>query len=220
MPLKVDVVDLVDELEPAARKIGAVNTLYWREETLVGANTDADGVKASMEKLNVPLDGGTVLLLGTGGAARVAAYVLLMQGVSRLVIAARRLEQGQLLIDAMRKNFPESNLEVVDWDQWPAFISNDRVQALVNSTPLGMFPEVDNSPINDSSLLEKTQGVLDLVYNPRKTRLIGMAEAKGLPAVGGLEMFTVQAARQFFLWNGIRPDPELVRKIVLELLGQ
>ncbi len=207
IPHKQAVIPYLDELTPTAQAIGAVNTIYFREDQLIGDNTDAPGFLADLKQF---LDGGpttddrrnlspvsrprSALVLGAGGSARAVVYALLQDGW-RVTLAARRIEQAQTLIEA----FPQY---LISNTQYP--ISNHQlpITLLVNTTPLGMTPHLDATPWPADLLFPEHAAVYDLVYNPRETTFVRAARAAGLPATTGLGMLIEQAALAFELWTG------------------
>jgi shikimate dehydrogenase len=196
-------------LTTPAQAIGAVNTIYLRGNKLIGDNTDAQGFLIDLKRFlttEAQRHGELhALVLGGGGSARAVVYALVNDGW-KVTIAARRIEQAQQLasrfedVDAIEPNlsiFQPSNLQLI-----------------VNTTPLGMTPNIDQSPIPESLSLSKETMVYDLVYNPRETKLVREARAQGLQATTGLGMLIEQAALAFELWTGCSPSREIMRTAV------
>ena len=204
IPHKQTVIPLLDELTPTAQAIGAVNTISIQNDKLTGDNTDAPGFLADLHKF---LDMDTVnqeevknaLILGAGGAARAVTYALANNGW-RVALAARRPEQAQVLI----AQFPDqdSYLTSIDYTA-KAFQSIIPTPCLViNATPVGMSPDVKNSPWPMSLPLPRHAAFYDLVYYPRETKFVLDAHAAGLRASTGLGMLVEQAALAFEIWTG------------------
>ncbi len=212
IPHKQNVIALMDELTPTAKAIGAVNTIYLREGKLVGDNTDAPGFLADMKKVNKETStqgDRSVLVLGAGGSARAVVYALLNDGWN-VTLAARRIEQAQQLAN----EFTSYKLQVTNLSDFRPFDKLSETPStfdlLVNSTPVGMFPNIDASPLSDDILLPPNIFIYDLVYNPRETKLIRDARAQGLNAVTGLGMLIEQAALAFETWTGHNPPREVL----------
>jgi len=237
IPHKEAVIPLLDEVQPLARRIGAVNTIVLRDGRLCGSNTDWSAAVAAIESglrgekglggTGVPpvahrpeacatLAGKTVLLLGAGGAARAMAFGLAECGC-RVIIANRTHERALKLA-------AEVGCEAVPLDDLAAAAGSgaeSRVtrhaslpyDILVNATSLGMHPKVDATPLN-ASLLRPGALVFDSVYNPLETRLLREARAAGCRTVDGLEMFVNQAVQQFELWTGLPAPRPLMRSVV------
>jgi len=212
IPHKQTVVEFLDELTPTAQAIGAVNTIYLREDKLIGDNTDAAGFISDLKKLlaESPSPSGrgagvrerSALILGAGGSARAVVYALLNDGWN-VTISARRLEQAQQLTS----QFTNSTSVALNFQTFQ--LSN--FQLIVNTTPLGMTPNIDQSPLPENLLLPSNIFVYDLVYNPRETKLVRDARAQGLSAVTGLGMLIEQAALSFEIWTRHNPSRELMR---------
>ena len=203
IPHKQNVISLLDELTPTAQAIGAVNTISMREGKLVGDNTDAPGFLKDLGGLKTS-EVSKVLILGAGGSARAVVYALIHDDWD-VTLAARRPEQAQQL--AATYHLPITKLPIPD-SQPPTF------DLLVNTTPLGMSPNVDTSPWPEHLAFPKDATVYDLVYNPRETKLVRDARAQGLPARTGLGMLIEQAALAFEIWTGHRPPREVLFEAV------
>jgi shikimate dehydrogenase len=197
IPHKQNVISLLDELTPTAQAIGAINVIYMRENKLIGDNTDAAGFLADLNNFlkeeGTGIRGKPALVLGSGGAARSVVYALLQDGW-RVMLAARRIKQAQQLVQL----FPNHQLPITTFAN--AELSNIRL--IVNTTPLGMTPNIDQSPLPENTDVSKDTIIYDLVYNPRETRLVRDSRAQGLRATTGLGMLIEQAALGFELWTG------------------
>ena len=200
IPHKQNVIPFMDELTPTAEAIGAVNIIYMRNNKLIGDNTDAGGFLADLKRFlttETQRHGELkALVLGAGGSARSVVYALCNDGWE-VTVAARRLEQAQQLAEKF-KGARASGLNFQTFQ-----LSNLRL--IVNTTPLGMTPNIDQSPLPDNVKLAKHTKVYDLVYNPRETKLVRDARSQGLHAITGLGMLIEQAALGFELWTGHIP---------------
>ena len=206
IPHKQSVIPYMDELTQRARTIGAVNIIYMREGKLMGDNTDAAGFLADLKKF-LTTDSrrhsdSKALVLGAGGSARSVVYALCNDGWE-ITVAARRIEQAQ----AIASQYP--NVCVMELNHSTFQLSN--LQLIVNTTPLGMTPNVDQSPLPETVPLSKQIKIYDLVYNPRETKLVRDARAQGVQATTGLGMLIEQAALGFELWTGIKLSSEIFR---------
>lgn len=208
IPHKQNVIEFIDELTPNAKAIGAVNTIYLRDEKLVGDNTDAPGFLADLKKFieNRELGiGKSVLILGAGGSARAVVYAL-VNDAWNVTIAARRVEQAQELATQFQNvNVAELNLQT---------FQPSTFQLIVNTTPLGMSPDIDLSPLPENVCLPQHIMVYDLIYNPRETKMVKTARSQGLHATTGLGMLIEQAALAFEIWTGCNPSREILRSAV------
>ena len=212
IPHKQNVIPFMDELTPTAQAIGAVNVIYMRGNKLIGDNTDAFGFLKDLHRFISQnqfeiVDQKSAIVLGTGGSARSVVYALLHDGW-HVTIAARRFEQAQQLASQFEGAIPtELNAQTFQ----PA-----NFQLIVNSTPLGMTPNVDQSPLPENIALLKNTKIYDLVYNPRETKLVRDARAQGLSATTGLGMLIEQAALGFELWTGHKPPKDVLYTSVVE----
>ncbi len=205
IPHKIAVIDYLDECDERARRIGAVNTLSWRDGRLFGTNTDAPG---ALEALRAKLDpaGRRAVVLGSGGAARALVCALVEAG-AEVFVCSRAPERGERLA----KEFAAAGGLTY------AGLAGIACEILINTTPVGMFPQVDAAPVA-AEFLRPGMVVMDIVYNPLRTRLLETAAARGAEIVDGLGMFVAQGALQFELWTG-RPAPRAVmRRAVLGIL--
>ena len=217
IPHKQNVIPFMDELTPTAKAIGAVNIIYMRESKLIGDNTDAPGFLADLNKFltTVPYrDDKTrshgelnALVLGAGGSARSIVYALCNDGW-HVTIAARRLEQAQQLASS----FTQYATRITN----PADLQLSTFDLIVNTTPLGMTPNVDQSPLPENTSLSKHTKIYDLVYNPCETKLVREARSQGLSAITGLGMLIEQAALGFELWTGLKPPKDILYASVVE----
>lgn len=187
MPFKQIIMPLLDVLEPAARQVGAVNTVVNKHGKLYGYNTDVFGIQYALRECE--LKGKNVLLLGAGGAAAAVAYVVSRQK-ARLMYVNRTPGKAA----ALQKKFGG---RVVKTKQ----LKSKDIDMIINATPIGMVPKTNGMPV-DSRLIAKRQTVFDLVYNPLQTRLLKFAELRGAKTVFGLEMFVAQGLRQIEIWTG------------------
>ena len=204
IPHKQTVVLLLDELTPSAQAIGAVNTLYLKNERLIGHNTDAPGFLADLATF---LTNGVIekkaLVLGAGGAARAVVYALLTDGWN-VTLAVRRADVGQAeaLIESFKRQAGAGSMRSVLLEAGDLSQLGSGMRLVVNATPNGMSPETEISPWPVGLPFPHEAAVYDLVYNPRQTRLVQEARTAGLRATTGLGMLVEQAALSFACWTG------------------
>jgi len=209
IPHKESVLPFLDDLDHTARKIGAINTIVNRKGKLTGYNTDCMaavmGLEYSMKKANETLNNKKVSIIGAGGAARAIAFGLKEKGCD-ITIFNRTIERAEKLSHDVKCKF-ESFEEIHQIDS----------DILINTTSIGMFPDVNQTPVS-KNILKKGMIVFDAVYNPIETKLLREANENGCHTVNGLSMFINQAAEQFRLWTNIDPPIELMTKVVKEML--
>ncbi|MBI1747904.1 MAG: shikimate dehydrogenase [Acidobacteria bacterium] len=204
-PHKTNVLPLLDSMDATAKAVGAVNTCVRTERGWVGYNTDVEGCLSPLLAEDSPTYR-TAVIVGAGGAARAAALAMRRLGVS-IRIVHRRLEKARALAEEIGAAFgPPASLR-------------EKTDLLINATPVGMYPNVSDTPI-PREYLRGYQAVYDLVYNPYRTRLLEEAKAEGLRTIHGLEMFLAQAALQFRIWTGQPAPIEIMRKIAIARLRE
>lgn len=234
IPHKQAVMPFLDEIDPAARAIGAVNTIVveagdwglgargWR---LVGYNTDWSGLLADLAALNVSVAGRDCLVLGAGGSARAVAYGLAAAG-GRVQVLARRTEQARQVVADLspfvanlssQRPLPEAWLNHWPLAELKTAVSATTAPLIINTTPLGMTPNEDASIWPDDLPIPPDAFVYDLVYNPRETKLMRQAQTAGCRAANGLGMLVQQGALSFELWTAVMPDVGIMKA---EIRGQ
>lgn len=214
IPHKVAVLPFLDEIDPTARYIGAINTIVSENGKLLGINTDATGALRALKEGNALLSGEPVLILGSGGAARAIAFALAVdEGIRHLyVLGIDDKERRQLASDLTRQAAVRVTDAYLDETSLKAALAEAKI--LIHCTPIGMAPKTGTSCV-PMHLLRPGLTVMDIVYNPRETQLLADAKAAGCKIISGLEMFLYQAAAQFEHWTG-RSAPTSVMRAVLE----
>lgn len=205
LPHKERILDHLDECDPLAASIGAVNTIVRRGGRLCGYNTDYVGVLRALER-RMTLRASRILIFGAGGAARAVAFALAIAG-AKVVVCARRPEQArQLARAAGGEAILRRHLRAMRFD------------AMVNATPIGMHPRTGASPLEPSEL--RCRLVFDLIYRPMRTRLLKLAEHRGIETVSGAEMFIAQGVAQWEMWTEQRAPEAAMRRAVLAALAR
>ncbi len=203
IPHKQKILRYLDLIDPMARRIGAVNTVWRKAGKWRGTNTDVDGIIVPLQK-RVRIAKTSVLVAGNGGAARGAAFALASAG-AKLSITGRNLDRVRALAKAC-------DAEPLSRDQ----AESKMFDVLIHATPLGMAPKIDQC-FFDSRIPAKL--VFDMVYNPLETLLARKAKDQGAEVIPGLEMFLEQAARQFELWTNESAPRAVMEKAALEALA-
>jgi shikimate dehydrogenase len=201
IPHKQTIVKICDELTPSAQMIGAVNLVSLQGNKIIGDNSDARGFMAALRPYQDlwQSDPRKALVLGAGGSARAVIYALVSSGWE-VAVSSRRHEQAEQLTAALR---PADNLVppiAVPFPTDSTFLDN--LNLLVNTTPLGMSPNPAGCPWPTDDPLPVQAIIYDLVYNPRETTLIKLANSQGLQTIGGIAMLVEQAAIAFECWTG------------------
>ncbi len=188
IPYKCDVIPYLDEMDSNAKSIGAVNTIVNKEGKLIGHNTDFSGFLYMVEHHKVTIEGKKILVIGNGGASKAVIAVLNHLQAKEIIIIDIVSGPGVITKEEAIKNHTD-------------------VEVIINTSPVGMYPNVDQSPI-DLTLFPHCKAVLDIIYNPLQTKLTKQASELGMQAVNGLEMLVGQAkyAVEFFLDKSIDDD--------------
>ncbi len=202
IPHKQAVMPFLDEIDPAAQAVGAVNTIVRRDGRLIGFNTDTLGFKRALLETGVAVSDQPCAILGAGGSARAVVYILRELG-AKITVCARDVAKAKALSSSARMLIELPSID-------PA------TRLIVNTTPVGLSPNVAASPWPDDVPLPANALVFDLINNPPRTRLLQQAEAAGLRAVNGWRMLVHQGAAAFELWTGVEPLAEVMMNALRE----
>lgn len=181
IPYKESIIPYLDELSQEAKEVGAVNCVVIKDGKTIGHNTDIRGIDASLHWLDIK-ENTKAIVLGTGGASKAVQYVLKQRGID-FVVVSRDAERGDITYEALTSEMIASH------------------KLIINTTPVGMFPNVDDAPNIDYSALGEEHRVFDLVYNPATTRFLSQAQAQGAQTMGGMMMLQTQAIASWHLWS-------------------
>jgi shikimate dehydrogenase len=204
IPHKINVMQYLDALDPIAAEIGAVNTILNEAGILRGFNSDCAGAVTALSEKTV-IKGKEAAVIGAGGGARAIGFGLKQQGAAVTIINRTKSRGEKLARDLGCRFIPLEEIKHLPY------------HILVNATPVGMTPGIDNMPLA-TTLLEPAMVVMDMVYNPLKTRFLLEAEKIGCSVVDGLSMFVHQGAVQFELWTSQKAPVDIMRKVVFEEL--
>jgi shikimate dehydrogenase len=204
IPFKTEIMNYLDNVDDEALRIGAVNTIVNRDCRLTGHNTDWRGLGRSMKE-QMEIKGKTVVILGAGGTARAALYGVVKEGGHPVIVNRTR---GKARALAQDWECPYESLKNV---------GKIKADILINTTPVGMFPREEESLV-DGDVLKPFSWVVDVIYNPLKTKLLKDAEKAGCRVLSGLDMFVYQGAEQIRLWTGQEPPWALMRQVVSDHL--
>ena len=215
MPDKNRIVDLVDQLSPAARLIGAVNTVVVENGILTGHNTDGAGFVRSAEEAGFSVKGADIVLLGAGGAASAIAAQAALDGAARIRIFRRSSSRFAERVSKLCSDIcagttcTASFHDLEDTDALREALAKSDL--LINATPVGMAPDTDRSLITDPSVFRKDLAVADIIYNPRETRLLKEARQAGCRVMNGMYMLLYQGAEAFRLFTGMEMPVDEIR---------
>lgn len=216
VPHKVKVVDYVNKLSEEAAVIGSVNTVVNELGKLIGYNTDVNGILDSLTPYKSRISGSEVCIIGAGGSARAIIYTLIRNFKPQKIYLVNRTEQHAETLKQHFKSKMKFDGIVTKELQQPDLISVlNNCSLIVNSTPVGMYPTIDDSVLSVADVFVKDQIVFDLIYNPVKTKFLQLADSKNAITINGLSMLVQQAAKSFTLWTGNEFPIEKVYKSLL-----
>jgi shikimate dehydrogenase len=211
VPHKVAIMELIDEVAPEARAIGAVNTVARLEGRYVGHNTDAPGLVRSLQEAGVQICNARVVVLGAGGAARAAVVGLSSAGADEIAVLSRRPEQSEALTQSLGVevscDLEAAPLSEASWYFETATLLVQATSATLESNPSAL-QFAASLPID---ALPANAVVVDMVYDPLKTSVLARAEERGLAIVDGLGMLLHQGAIAFEMWTGFEPPLDVMR---------
>ena len=200
IPYKQAVIPYLDGIDDTARAIGAVNTIVNRGGKLYGYNTDLDGLTRLIRRIGLDLRGRKVLILGTGGTSRTAAFAAEQLGAREIFRVSRTDREGSLTYEEALRGHADAEI-------------------ILNTTPCGMFPDPDAQPLSLAPF-SRLQGMADVIYNPLRSRLVLEARSRGVPADGGLYMLVAQAVRASELFLDTSYPDGLTDRIHEQILRQ
>lgn len=208
IPHKSTIMKFLDAVDADAMIIGAVNTVVNDGGILTGYNTDVYGFLAALHEANFLLEDSNAVILGAGGAARAILWGLCKRRAEYITIGARNAQKA----DALAKDFlTYGHVEGFDWlsDEFKELMQSADI--VINTTPLGMYPEIDDMPPVDLSLLPEGALVYDIIYNPAETKLLRTARELGYPTLDGLSMLLLQGRESYRLFTDELPDLEVMK---------
>lgn len=213
IPHKTKIMPLLDKIDPLAQAIGAVNTVKNENGFFTGYNTDGPGFVKGLEGHTADFKERSALIIGAGGAARAIYFSMAKAGVKRIDIFNRTLGKAEELVETCPYQVQSRIL-----DQANAERLLGEYQLIIQTTSIGMVPEVDFSPLSLENLSSKAL-VSDIIYNPLKTKILKDAAINKAATQNGIDMFVYQGAIAFEKWTGIFPDTQRMKANVLRHLG-
>jgi shikimate dehydrogenase len=215
IPHKTRVMEFLDVIDKPAELIGAVNTIKFNNREIKGYNTDGIGAVRALEEV-VQVKEKKVVMIGAGGAGRAVAFQLILSGVDSLTIINRTPKKALNLKNEIESKIDSNifygNLEILEKEISKADI-------LIDTTPIGMYPHIDDKPMVNADMMHSDLVVNDLVYNPMETVLLKEAKKAGSRTVSGLNMLLYQGAEAFKIWTGKDAPLDIMEKTLLNLLN-
>jgi len=213
LPHKVAIMELLDEIDPLASSIGAVNTVVHLNGKYIGYNTDGVGFLEGLLSLNIPLKNKKILIIGAGGAARAIYYTLASEGYTNIDITNRTVEKAKVLIEQCQYQTNSQSLSLQEASEQLGNYS-----CVIQTTCIGMKDTMNEMPLSLKNLKKNTV-CCDIIYNPKKTKFLIEAQKSGAIIQNGLEMFVNQGAIAFEKWTQIKANREMMKQTVQSIIG-
>ena len=218
LPFKEKVMDFMDNIDPAAEAIGAINTIVRKKEKHYGYNTDWNGFREPLrKKMKITLIDKKAVILGAGGAARSVIFALAEEGCRTISIFNRSKDRALSVERNFKNHFPQCEIRTFPFRKKDLQGEIDNADLLINTTPLGSWYYPGETPLPEGIELSIKTIVYDLIYYPDKTPLLRWAEMNGNRILNGKEMLVYQAAESFHLWTGLYPDQGIITKILSKI---
>lgn len=219
IPHKQAIIPLLSKIDPIAQAVGAVNTVFRQNDSWIGTNTDVEGFIAPLRSRSKNWSQTSAVVLGNGGAARAVVAGCTQLGCACVHVVGRNLQKLSEFRDSWQDSPLKVNLKVHQWDSLPEIIKEANL--LINTTPLGMYPKIENSPL-DADLfahLPKDTIAYDLIYTPSPTKFLQYAQQADKTAIDGLEMLVQQGAAALKIWLQQETVPvDVMRKTLQQQL--
>ena len=215
IPHKTSVIPFLDEIDPTAKKIGAVNTIQFKNDIAKGFNTDGIGAIKSIQEYTT-LKGKNVLIIGAGGASKAISFTLINENINSLVIANRSKENACNLIENIRMQCDFEEISYVDIKDSSELI--DDVDIIINTTPIGMYPKHEVEPPIKTDKINEKHIVMDVIYNPLETELLKEARLNGATTINGTSMLINQGLESFKIFTGCKASYKSFEEALMEQL--
>lgn len=210
IPHKIDVMQYLDVIDETAELIGAVNTIKFGEE-VKGYNTDGLGAVRGIEEL-IPVKNRKIVILGAGGASRAISFQVILSGAGQIVVANRTREKALKLVLNLKDN-SDVDVKAIGLDEELEKELED-ADILINTTPIGMYPHIDQKPLVTSDMMHEGLVVNDMIYNPLETGLLREARMAGAETISGIKMLIYQGIESFKIWTGMEPPLKLFKEAI------
>ena len=204
IPYKEEVMKYLDSISLEAQNIGAVNTIYLKNDKLYGYNTDYFGFGTIIDKNNVKVEGQVAVVLGTGGASKAVVTYLLDKNIKKIYLVSRS--------KSIAFKYNDSRVEYIVYED----INDIKGDIMINTTPVGMYPKVGVSPVKEE-IIANFDTLIDIIYNPRKTKFLEIGENLNKKICGGLEMLVGQAIKSEEIWQEMKISNDILEEVYTEI---
>ena len=215
IPHKTTIIPYLDEIDETAEKIGAVNTINFKDGIAKGYNTDGIGAIVSIEKYT-SLKDKNIMIIGAGGASKAITFTLLNKNITQLIVANRSKDNAQKLITNLKNQTNFENIDFINIKKTDNVI--DDVDIIINTTPIGMYPKDEVAPPIKTDKISSKHTVMDIIYNPLETQLLKQSKKQGATTIPGTHMLINQGIKAFEIFTGKTPSYESFEKPLLKHL--
>jgi len=216
IPHKIDVMKFLDTIDTTAEHIGAVNTIKLDDE-IKGFNTDGLGAIRAIEELSA-VKNKKIVILGAGGASRAISFQAVLSKAGRVIIANRTIDKALKLTDNLKNNLDADAMAMGLGDKLKKELLDTDI--LINTTPIGMYPNINQKPLVTSDMMHEGLIVNDVIYNPLETELLKEAHKAGAKAISGIKMLIYQGIESFKIWTGREPPLKVFEDAIEEELNE
>jgi shikimate dehydrogenase len=220
IPHKQAILRFLSAVEPIAQAVGAVNTVIKKNNSWIGTNTDVEGFLAPLQAHQQNWSQKIAVILGNGGAARAVVAGCAKLGCAEIHVVGRNIQRLRDFSQSWKNSPLQVNLNVHRWDELPELIP--QADLLVNTTPIGMYPKIDESPLSAAEMANLSSQAIayDLIYTPNPTKFLQQAQQIGVTAIDGLEMLVQQGAAALKIWLQRESVPvDVMRQALQKHLG-
>jgi len=212
VPYKSEVIPYLQDMDPLAERIGAVNTLVRQDKGFKGYNTDMPGLYRAMCDDGVKIEGEKVLILGAGGVARAVAMLLADKKAAEIILLNRTVEKAQEIADEINEFVGENLARALALNEYTQLSADEKYLA-IQATNVGMYPHADDVIIGDTDFYQRVHTGYDLIFNPFQTKFMQMVQSQGGKAYNGLKMLLYQGIIAYELWTGQAIDDSLAETV-------
>ncbi len=212
VPHKCAVIPYLDDIDSLALKIGAVNTIVSTDSGYKGYNTDIIGLGRQLREEGIEISGREVIILGAGGASKAITFLCAKEGAKRIWLLNRSLDKAASLANEVNEHFKDVvvPMELKDFDRIPK-----GKYPVIQTTSVGLYPNVDNAPIEDEAFYDLAEAGVDIIFNPAETKFMKLCRKHNVPAYNGLKMLLYQGIAAFELWNDVKVPDEMAKELLV-----
>ena len=215
IPHKINVMKYLDVIDETAQLIGAVNTIKFDNE-LKGYNTDGLGAVRGIEEL-IPLKNKKIIILGAGGASRAISFQAILNGAGKIIIANRTIDKAFKLTENLEDNLDTDVKAIGLGEELKEELKDTDI--LINTTPIGMYPHINQKPLVTRDMMPEGIIVNDVIYNPLETGILKEARLTGAKTISGIKMLIYQGIESFKIWTGQEPPVTVFEEAIKEALN-